>query len=108
MAAGSIFAGLFNESYNSEDTHTIVGILISFGVSLLIIFCLKSPFQGLLWSQLLLSMQLPFTVFLQVWLTSSPKVMGKYANTLPNKIYLYLLGTIVTVLNLWLLVDALF
>lgn len=37
MAAGSIFAGLFGESYNAHDTHSVVGILISLGVSLVII-----------------------------------------------------------------------
>ena len=29
MAGGSIFAGLFGESYNSHDVHSVVGILIS-------------------------------------------------------------------------------
>ena len=106
MAAGSIFAGLFGESYNFKDTHTVIGILISFLVSLLVICFLSSPFQGLIYSQLILSIQLPFTVFLQVWLTSSKRVMGKYANSLPNKIFLYTLGAIVTALNLWLFVEA--
>ena len=106
MAAGSIFAGLFVESYNFKDTHTVIGILISFLVSLLVICFLSSPFQGLIYSQLILSIQLPFTVFLQVWLTSSKRVMGKYANSLPNKIFLYTLGAIVTALNLWLFVEA--
>ena len=29
MAAGSIFSGLFGESYNAKDTHSIVGIVLS-------------------------------------------------------------------------------
>lgn len=105
MAAGSIFAGLFGESYNSEDTHSAIGILLSMFVALGIIFFVSSPFQGLLVSQLLLSIQLPFTVFLQVWLTSSKKVMGQYANRLPNKIFLYAIGAMVTLLNLWLVIQ---
>lgn len=105
MAAGSIFAGLFGESYNAHDTHSIVGIVLSLGVSLLIIFFIKNPFQGLLYSQMVLSIQLPFTVFLQVSLTSSKRVMGKYANKWWNTVFLYSLAALVTVLNLWLLVQ---
>jgi manganese transport protein len=106
MAAGSIFAGFFGESYNAKDTHSAVGIILSLGLSLLIIFFVSSPFQGLIYSQMLLSVQLPFTIFLQVYLTSSKKVMGKYANRLSNKIFLYTLGAIVTSLNVGLLISA--
>jgi manganese transport protein len=56
---------------------------------------------------MVLSIQLPFTVFLQVSLTSSKKVMGKYANSRGNAIFLYSLAAIVTLLNVWLLVDSL-
>ena len=107
MAAGSIFAGLFGESYNAKDTHSAVGILISLVVALLLIFLISDPFKGLIYSQMFLSVQLPFTVFAQVYLTSSKKVMGRYANRLPNKCLLYGIGVVVTVLNLWLLVESL-
>lgn len=107
MAAGSIFAGLFGESYNTHDTHSIVGICLSFFISLLVIFFISNPFKGLLVSQMVLSFQLPFTVFLQVSLTSSKRVMGKYANKTWNTAFLYSLAGIVTLLNLWLLIDSL-
>jgi manganese transport protein len=107
MAAGSIFAGMFGESYNAHDTHSVVGICISFLVSLIVILFIRNPFRGLLISQMVLSIQLPFTVFLQVGLTSSKRVMGKYANSLLNATFLYALAAIVTVLNVWLLIDTL-
>src|SRR5574344_1156469 len=107
MAAGSIFAGMFGESYNAHDTHSIVGICISLGISLFIIFFISNPFNGLLISQMVLSIQLPFTVFLQVSLTSSKQVMGKYANKPWNSAFLYSLAGIVTILNLWLLYQTL-
>lgn len=107
MAAGSIFAGMFGEAYNAKDTHSIVGILISLGAALLIIFFIADPFEGLIYSQMILSVQLPFTVFLQVSLTSSKRVMGIYANRSWNSAFLYFLATIVTVLNIWLLVESL-
>lgn len=106
MAAGSIFAGMFGESYNAEDTHSIVGICLSLGISLLIIFFIGDPFKGLIYSQMILSIQLPLTVFLQVSLTSSKRVMGEYANKRRNSAFLYSLAGIVTALNIWLLIEA--
>ena len=107
MAAGSIFSGLFGESYNVKDTHSIVGIVLSLGIALLLIFFIGDPFKGLLISQMVLSIQLPFTVFLQVSLTSSKRVMGKYANRPLSSAFLYSLAAIVTALNVWLLVESL-
>lgn len=106
MAAGSIFSGLFGESYNAKDTHSIVGIVLSLGIALLIIFFIGDPFKGLIISQMFLSVQLPFTVFLQVGLTSSKRVMGKYANSKANMMFLYSLAGIVTFLNIWLLIES--
>lgn len=106
MAAGSIFSGLFGEAYNVRDAHSVVGILLSLGVALLLIFFIGDPFRGLILSQMFLSVQLPFTVFLQVGLTSSRRVMGKYANSRLNAAFLYSLAGIVTFLNIWLLVES--
>ncbi len=103
MAAGSISAGIFGESYHVKDSHSQVGIIASLGIALLLIFFIGDPFKGLLVSQMVLSLQLPFTVFLQVWLTSSPRVMGQYANSRFNKTVLYGIAVMVTILNLYLL-----
>lgn len=106
MAAGCIFSGMFGEQYNARDAHSILGMLISLVIALVVIVFIGDPFKGLIISQMVLSIQLPFTVFLQVSLTSSKRVMGKYVNKLPNTIYLYTLASIVTVLNIWLLIES--
>lgn len=103
MAAGSIFAGFFGESYNIKDSHSRLGVLLSLGVALLIIFFISDPFYGLIISQMVLSIQLPATVFLQVSLTSSKRVMGKYANSPGTTVILYTVAIVVTALNLMLL-----
>jgi len=54
-------------------------------------------------SQMVLSIQLPFTVFLQVGLTSSRKVMGDYVNSRWSTFVLYSIAIIVSVLNIMLL-----
>ncbi|MBS6468836.1 MAG: Nramp family divalent metal transporter [Bacteroides sp.] len=103
MAAGSIFAGMFGESYHIKDIHSKVGVLLSLGIALLIIFFIDNPFQGLIISQMMLSVQLPFTVFLQVGLTSSKRVMGIYANSRWSTFVLYSIAVVVSALNILLL-----
>lgn len=105
MAAGSIFAGIFGESYHIKDIHSRVGVLLSLGIALLIIFLIDNPFYGLIISQMILSMQLPFTVFLQVSLTSSKRVMGNHANSRWSSFVLYTIAAIVSILNIMLLVG---
>lgn len=105
MAAGSISAGIFGESYHVKDSHSQIGIIASLGIALMLIFFIGDPFKGLIISQMVLSMQLPFTVFLQVSLTSSRKVMGKYVNSRWNTIVLYTIAATVTILNIILLVS---
>jgi manganese transport protein len=103
MAGGSIFAGLFGEPYDIRDNHSRLGVLISLVLGLIIIFFIGDAFRGLIISQMILSIQLPFTIFLQIYLTSSKRVMGKYANTKFTFIMLLLIGGIVTFLNIRLL-----
>jgi len=103
MAAGSIFSGMFREPYDIKDVHSKTGVLISLVFATLIIFIISNPFNGLIISQVILSLQLPFTIFLQVYLTSSETVMGKYKNSKFLNGLLIGLGIIVSLLNLFLL-----
>ena len=105
MAGGSIFAGIYAEPLNLKDTHSRLGVCISILAALLLIFFISDPFRGLIISQMVLSVQLPFTIFLQFYLTSSKKVMGRYAN---DKLDIALLGAIalaVSFLNIKLLLS---
>ena len=107
MAAGSIFAGIFREPYDIKDWHSKVGVLISLVLAFAAILLISNPFTGLIISQMVLSIQLPITIFLQVYLTSSEKVMGKYKNTLSLKIILIALGLVVAILNVMLFASFL-
>jgi manganese transport protein len=107
MAGGSIFAGISGEPYDISDNHSRTGVIITITGGLLVIFFLKDPFQGIIWSQIFLSIQLPLTVFGLISLTSSKKVMGKFANSFTDKIVLWVIAIIVSLLNLMLLVQIL-
>ena len=63
--------------------------------------------MGLILSQMVLSMQLPFTIFLQIYLTSSRKVMGAHVNGPWAKVLLLSIGGMVTLLNIGLLISFL-
>lgn len=103
MAAGSIFAGIFGEPYFIKDIHSRIGVLLSLVLALVVILFIQDPFRGLIISQMILSIQLPFTVFLQVGLTSSRKVMGQYVNSRWTTFVLYTMAAIVSALNILLL-----
>ena len=103
MAGGTIFSGIFNKPYEIKSKETRWGILLTMIPAAAVILLIDSPFQGLLYSQMFLGMQLPITVFTQIYLTSSKKVMGKYANSLRLKIALSAIAVIVTLLNIALL-----
>ena len=105
MAGGSIFAGMYQEPFDVSDSHSRMGILITIVGGLLLVFFISDPFKGLIWSQIALSVQLPWTIFSLIFLTSSPKVMGKYANTKVNKIHLWLIFAIVSFFNIMLLLQ---
>lgn len=107
MAGGSIFAGFFSEPFDMKDNHSRLGVLISLIPAVLVIFVISNPFKGLIYSQMLLSIQLPITIFTQIYLTSSTKVMSKYANSLLLTMFLLLIGAVVTFLNIRLLVSFL-
>jgi manganese transport protein len=105
MAGGSIVSGMYKEPYDIKDNHTRTGVLISLVGALIIIFFIGDPFKGLILSQVFLSIQLPFTVGMQVWLTSSQKVMGQYANSTYLKTILIFIAGLVSYLNIRLLFD---
>ena len=105
IAGASIFAGFFGEAYSQGDLHSKVGMLLSFLPALALIFLISDPFEGLIISQMLLSVQLPITVFTQVYLTSSKRVMGTYVNSRSTTALLVGLATLVTLLNIALLIS---
>lgn len=108
MAGGSIFAGLFSEPFDVKDAHSRLGVALTLVPAALGILLIATPFQGLVVSQILLSVQLPFTIFLQFRLTASRKVMGEFANTPWHNLVLAVISIVVVGLNMLLLQDTLF
>lgn len=105
MAAGTVTAGMFGEEYDIHDRHSSIGVALCFAGAVAACLCVEDAFAGLVWSQALLSLQLPVTVFLLIRLTSSRKVMGRYANSRPLTAMLVAIGVVVTALDAALLLG---
>jgi len=105
MAGGSVYAGIYREPFDIVDIHSRIGVLLTLLGGVIVILLLKDPFKGILWSQVALSLQLPFTIFPLIWLTSSSQIMGEYVNRRYGTTVLWITGLIVVGLNVALLVD---
>ena len=109
FAIAFLFAGIFAEPYDARDPHSKLGVLITIIGATIAICALSfvtSPFNILIYSQVFLSIQLPITIFLQFYLTSSKRVMGKYKNVWFTKWLLLATGVFVTLLNIVLIVET--
>jgi manganese transport protein len=106
VAAGSVSAGIFGHPLNLSEKHSRIGVISSLVGALVIIFLVSDAYSWLIWSQIALSIQLPFTVFSLIFLTSSRKVMGRFANRVWDKILLGVIAGIVTLFNIMLLVQS--
>lgn len=107
MAGGSTYTGIFGEAYDIKDPHTKWGIVLTIiPAAALIIFLAGGTLQSLVLSQVVVSVQLPLTIFLLIYLTSSERLMGRHKNTSFQKAVLWLIGAIVVLLDIALLIDA--
>jgi manganese transport protein len=105
MAGGCIFAGMFREPVDLSDPHSRAGMILTLCGAFLTIFFIRDPFRGLIWSQIILSIQLPWTIFSMIFLTFSAKVMGQFVSSLGEKIFLGIIAVIVSFLNIMLFIQ---
>ncbi|WP_319587591.1 Nramp family divalent metal transporter [uncultured Desulfobulbus sp.] len=105
IAGGSIFAGIYDEPYDIKDTHSRLGVFISLIGAFLLLLLVNNAFKALIVSQMVLSIQLPLTICMQIYLTSSPQVMGKHVNPLLTKIMLWTIAAVVSGLNVLLFIS---
>ena len=89
-----------------KDVHTRTGLALTYIPALLLIAFISDSFKALLISQMFLSLQLPITIFLQLYLTGNKAVMGIYRNKRSTGIMLWSIGILVTLLNIYLLITA--
>jgi len=105
LAGGTVFTGFLGKEIDPQKVWFRAGVLITALPALALVLIQRDAFKTLIWSQVVLSMQLPFTILPLIWLTRSRKVMGAYANGRTENFLLYLAGAVIIALNILLLLD---
>lgn len=105
LAGGTVFTGFLGKEIDTQKTWFRGGVLLTALPAIIIIMFLSDTYNALIWSQVILSLQLPFTIIPLILLTRSKKVMGEYANGHFENFLLYLCGGIIIFLNILLLLS---
>lgn len=108
MCGGVINAGMNNEEFNINDRHTSIGVIMCVLVAATLILFISNPFDGLIYSQVFLSIQLPITIISLIKLTNNKSIMNNFINSTKEKILLYSCAFIIILLNIILLFLTLF
>lgn len=102
LAGQSIMEGFigFRMSLWARRSITMVPAIIA------IAFFGDNSFQILVWSQVVLSLQLPFTILPLIWLTAKPRVMGDYVNKARTTAVATGIAALILALNVELLLQV--
>lgn len=107
IAGATVFTGFLGKEIETTNSWFRLGVLITAIPAIVFIILLTDTYRALIWSQVILSLQLPFTIIPLILLTRSRKVMAEYANGRFENLLLYLCGGIVIFLNILLLLSFL-
>ncbi len=105
LAGGTVFTGFLGKEIDPQKTWFRLGVLLTAVPAILLIFVISDSYKALIWSQVVLSIQLPLTIVPLIILTRSRKVMGEYANGWFENLLMYICGGIVITLNVLLLLS---
>lgn len=105
LAGGTVFTGFLGKEIDPQKRWFRAGVLVTALPALAVLLVTRNVFDTLIWSQVILSMQLPLTVLPLILLTRSPKVMGEYANGRVESVLLYVVFVVLVVLNGLLILD---
>ncbi|MDP2689759.1 MAG: Nramp family divalent metal transporter [Deltaproteobacteria bacterium] len=105
LAGGTVFTGFLGKEIDPQKKWFRAGVLITAVPAIILIVFLTDVYMTLIWSQVVLSIQLPLTIIPLILLTRSRRVMGEYANGRFENLLLYLCGAIVIGLNALLLLS---
>lgn len=105
LAGGTVFTGFLGKEIEPQKRWFRGGVLLTAVPAIILVMLLKDTYKTLIWSQVILSIQLPLTIIPLILLTRSTKVMGKYANGHFENFLMYLCGGIIIFLNVLLLLS---
>lgn len=105
LAGGTVFTGFLGKEIDQQKSWFRLGVLLTSIPAIFFIIIITNTYMALIWSQVVLSLQLPLTIIPLILLTRSRAVMGEYANGHFENLLLYLCGGLVILLNVLLLLS---
>ncbi|MBI5563237.1 MAG: Nramp family divalent metal transporter [Deltaproteobacteria bacterium] len=99
LAGGTVFTGFLGKEIDHRGGWFRTGVLVAAVPAIVMAAFVTDTYKALIWSQVLLSLQLPLSVLPLILLTRSRKVMGRYANGRVEGLLLYLCAVVSVVLN---------
>lgn len=105
LAGGTVFTGFLGKEKDPQTTWFRAGVLLTALPAMLIMTVLSDTYTALIWSQVVLSIQLPLTIIPLIVLTRSRRVMGAYANGRFENLLMYLCAAVIIFLNILLIAS---
>ena len=99
-SVGTYASGVITEGLLKLKLSFIQQRLIAIIPALIIIYIAKDPTMALVFSQVVLSLGIPFALIPLIYLTSNGKIMGELKNKVRTKLIGYTVVTLLTALNL--------
>jgi manganese transport protein len=111
IAGGTVFSGYLGKETDLQGRWFRIGVVFTLVPAVIAIMLVHNPLRALILSQVCLSVQLPLTMLPLFLLTSSRRVMGKFANRALEMGAMVVTGLLIVALNgllLWQLLGGRF
>jgi manganese transport protein len=103
IAGGTVFSGYLGKETDLQGRWFRIGVLLTLVPAVIAIMLIRDPLRALILSQVCLSVQLPLTLLPILLLTSSRRVMGKFATRTLEIAAMVVTGLLIVALNVLLL-----
>ncbi len=106
MAEANVITGYFGKSEDPKSLFYRVSLIVTSIPAFFVILFSKDFYNLLILSQVILSVQLPFTIIPLIMLSSNTKVMGKFKLTKLQLTIAWIIAVIIMALNAFLLFQT--
>nr|WP_281172320.1 Nramp family divalent metal transporter [Mesoaciditoga lauensis] len=103
MAEANVITGYFGKNEDPKSTFYRISLIATSIPAFFIILFSKSFYNLLIFSQVILSIQLPFTIIPLILLSASPKIMGKFKLNKLQLVVSIVIAIVVIGLNIFLI-----
>lgn len=103
MAEANVITGYFGKNEDPKSAFYRISLIVTSIPAFFIILFSKSFYNLLIFSQVVLSVQLPFTIIPLILLSASPKIMGKFKLSKLQLVVSIVISIVIIGLNIFLI-----